>query len=224
MHIDLYSLRVFLRLHEVAVALCGALHLRANNLLPPDLLFTVFKAAAFQPSQDAAAAAAAATAQSVLLGSGAPKETINAGPSGPAHDADVMPMTPSAATSVAASADACSPMGPSRSGSLAENASSQQQQPLAPQRHQRQWQPLRPRAVPPLTEGEQQFVFNPYPNPDGGGPQGGPTGAPDTRGLEAQVSATIVCSAPFKYVCNTGHGANGGPHCTLLMAGPRYPL
>ncbi|OEH80519.1 hypothetical protein cyc_06357 [Cyclospora cayetanensis] len=59
-------------LHEVAVALCGALRVRANVALPPDLLFSIYKAAAFQPSQEVAGAAAALTAQNLLLGGSPP--------------------------------------------------------------------------------------------------------------------------------------------------------
>ncbi|KAL8430151.1 hypothetical protein Efla_001815 [Eimeria flavescens] len=185
-------------LHEVAVALCGALHMRANNVLPPDLLFAIFKAAAFQPSADAAAAAAAAAAQRLLLHKAeAPSEgpLPTLGPPGGPPEADaVLRTTPASA---AASAEGLFPLGPSRSGIGAGNSQQQQQH-----QQQRQWQLLRPRAVPPLTEEDQQLVFNPYPpSAEGGGPQGGPPGSPDTRGLEAQVSASIVCSANFKYPC-----------------------
>lgn len=192
-------------LQEVAEALCEALCLRANNLLPPDLLFTVFKAAAFQPSQDAAAAAAAAAAQSLLLKTGDSSREAARSPGAPVSnmEADGTPVAPSAATATAAVDVAASPASPSRSGSLAEGGAvspfHQQQQ-----RQQRQWQPLRPRPVPTLTEGDQQFVFNPYPNPEGAGNQGGGlTGTPDIRGLEAQVSATVVCSTSFKHACIT---------------------
>lgn len=201
---------LWLRLHDAAVALCGALHLRANNLLPPDLLFTVFKAAAFQPTQDAAAtAAAAAASQKLLPKSGDFKDANNLGLPGPQLDTDSTPVTPpgavTAPTNVAADDpnDSQSPLGPTRIGRDADGlVSTQQQQQKQPQRQHRQWQPLRPRAVPPLTDSERQFAFNPYSNPDAGGTQGVPSGAlTDTRGLEAQVSANIVCSAPFKYVC-----------------------
>ncbi|KAL8271823.1 hypothetical protein Esti_004213 [Eimeria stiedai] len=181
-------------LHEVAVALCGALHVRANNLLPPDLLFTIFKAAAFQPAQGAAAGAAAAAAQDLLLNSQAPPSR----PLGPPGEQDTtLPVAAQSDEPAAIPIDSESPMaGPSRSGSGAEDSLSSPQQ--QKQRHQRQWQPLRPRAVPPLAEGEQQLVFNPYPSGEG---SGGSQGPPDTRGLEAHVSASIVSSAPCKYCC-----------------------
>ncbi|KAL8432393.1 hypothetical protein ACSSS7_004643 [Eimeria intestinalis] len=193
-------------LHEVAVALCGSLHVRANNLLPPDLLFTIFKAAAFQPAQgtEAAAAAVAAATQRLLLNNQAPSTKPPPGPPGE-PDNTGGPLTPPLPEEAAAiPVDTDSPMeGPSGSGSGPEAfMSSLQQQQHQQQRQQQQWQPLRPRTVPPLTEGEQQLVFSPYPTGEGsGGPQGGPQGAPDTRGLEAHVSASIISSTSCKYSC-----------------------
>lgn len=177
----------------------------------------LFKAAAFQPSQDAAAAAAAAAAQSLLLKSGASSTggPTSPGAQGPHIEADGAPVTPPAAAAAAAVGEASSPMGPSRSGSLAEGSASpfHQQQ----QRQQRHWQPLRPRAVPGITEGEQQFVFNPYPHPEGAGNQGGPLGLPDTRGLEAQLSAAVICSASFKHVRHKGAPLGRGPAFCLSV-------
>ncbi|XP_026192393.1 uncharacterized protein LOC34622536 [Cyclospora cayetanensis] len=172
-------------LHEVAVALCGALRVRANVALPPDLLFSIYKAAAFQPSQEVAGAAAALTAQNLLLGGSPPdSDPATRGITGGSQESSGTSGALAAAGAAARTTEegeTLSPTSPSRSGSLAED---------------RQWQPLRPRAVPPLTEGEQQLVFNPYPNSEGRGPPG----AIDTRGLEAQVTSTIVCSASFQYV------------------------
>ncbi|CDJ37665.1 hypothetical protein, conserved [Eimeria tenella] len=212
-------------LNEVAVALCDAMHLRANPLLPPDLLFSVFRAAAFQPSQEAAAAAAAATAQQLLLGKAPAKEA----PAAPAEGASHAAERAAAAAATAATEGAASTEGDiaadtaaaaaTQEGAPTEQPPQQQQQQQQQQRQQRTWQPLRTRAVPPITEAEQQFVFNPYPSPEGsggpqggppggppGGPQGGPLGGPlgpslDPLGSEALISATVVCSVNIENAC-----------------------